>query len=85
MTDRITLVPRPSTGGNPQPDGRAKACPPPGPNEYAGTSPNGNVQKVKDQAAAVRDLDDLPYLAYCLVECSKLFLRMAAKRWPSLV
>ena len=82
MTDRITLVPRPSTGGTPQPEGRVKACPPPGPNEYAGTSPNGNVRRIGSHAEAQRDLAETPYLVYCLVQSAKLFVRMVEKRWP---
>lgn len=40
--------------------------------------------RVRSHAHAVRDLDDVPFLAYCLVQAAKLFLALIAKRWPQI-
>lgn len=70
MTDRH-LIPSPSTGGNPQPRGTVRPCPP-------------GVTKVSSHAAAAKDLADTPYLVYCLAQCAKLFLKLIEKRWPEM-
>lgn len=38
----------------------------------------------RSHAEAAADLPDTPYLVYVLVQCAKLFLALAAKKWAHL-
>lgn len=39
--------------------------------------------RIKSHADADR-LGDQPFIAYCLVQCAKLFIRLIVRRWPEL-
>lgn len=39
---------------------------------------------IRSHAHAAQTLDDVPFLAYCLVQAAKLFVALIAKRWPQL-
>ena len=39
--------------------------------------------RIKSHAAADQ-LEDQPFIAYCLVQAAKLFISLIARRWPEL-
>lgn len=54
-------------GAGCQPTGSAKPLPPP---------------RVQSHAHAAETLDDTRYLVYVFIQAAKLFISLAAKRWP---
>ena len=69
MTDQA-LRSKPSVA---QPIGDVKTFPP---------RANGHVKRPESHAHAEKMLESTPYLAYCLVQSCKLFIKLVERKWP---